>query len=291
MGHSQIAAFARLANGNIKPTRTILGQLTAITRNIHGFDYDPVKDEIVVPQFHAQAILTYRGGANGDEAPIRMIQGPDVKIANTDKVIIDGIHRETYVPVIGAIMVFPSDANGNVAPIRVLKGPDTGIPPKGSLPPAVAVDPIHDLLIVGGGGGLMFFNRTDSGNVKPRSILRAAGNAGMGAPYLYPERGLIFTTVRPRRNGEARGAAEAAANPGTVGNENYNQYSETSYVGVWSINDSGEAAPRWVIAAPPNGPLRDPVGTVTVDAKRQDVFVPDRYTNSIYIYHVPEIFK
>jgi hypothetical protein len=294
MGHSQIAAFARLANGNVKPTRTIFGQNTEITRNIHGFAYDPVKDEIVVTQFHSQAIMTYRGGANGDEAPIRTIHGPDVKIANTDKVTIDPLHRETYVPVIGSVMVFNSDADGNVAPIRVLKGPDTQIPPKGSLPPSVAVDPIHDLLFVGGGGPggrLLIFNRTDSGNVKPRGFLRPPNNAGLGAPYLYPEGGLLFATVRPRDGNDARGAAEAAANPGLVGNENYNQYSEKSYVGVWSVQDTGETPPRWVIAAPPNGPLRDPVGTVVVDPKRQDVFIPDRYTNSIYIYHVPEIFK
>ena len=41
MGHPQIAAFARLANGNVKPTRTIFGQNTKISRNIHGFGYDP----------------------------------------------------------------------------------------------------------------------------------------------------------------------------------------------------------------------------------------------------------
>ena len=46
-----------------------------------------------------------------------------------------------------------------------------------------------------------------------------------------------------------------------------------------------------MIGGPPNGIMRDPVGTVVVDAKRQDVFIPDRYTNSILIYHVPEIFK
>src|ERR1043166_8691188 len=106
MGHSQIAAFARLANGNVKPTRMIFGQNTGITRNIHGFAYDPVKDEIVVPQFHAQAVMTFRGGANGDEKPVRMLHGPDVKLANTDKVEIDPVHRETFVPVIGAVLVF-----------------------------------------------------------------------------------------------------------------------------------------------------------------------------------------
>jgi hypothetical protein len=291
MGHSQIAAFARLANGNVKPTRAIFGENSRITRNIHGFTYDPVKDEIVVPQFHAQAILTYRGGANGDEAPIRILQGPDVKIANTDKVEIDPIHRETFVPVIGAIMVYPSDANGNVPPIRILKGPDTQLPPKGSLPPAVAIDPIRDLMIVGQGGRFLIFNRTDSGNVKPRATLNAPKNSGMGAPYLYPEGGLLFATVRPRENDNTPGAAEAAQAAGLVGNENYNQYHENTYLGVWSITDTGDTPPRWTIGGPPNGIMRDPVGTVVVDPKHQDVFIPDRYTNSILIYHVPEIFK
>jgi len=282
MGHSQIAAFARLANGNVKPTRTIFGQNTKITRNIHGFAYDPVKDEIVVPQFHSQAIMTFRGGANGDEAPIRIIHGPDVKIANTDKVTIDPIHRETYVPVIGAVMVFNSDADGNVPPIRVLKGPNTQIPPKGSLPTSAVPDPIHDLVFI----GRSIFNRTDSGDVKPRGFLRH------GAGYLSPEGGgLFFSTLRSGRGNRANGAAEAAANPGFVENENYNQYSEDASVGVWMATDTGETEPRWVIAAPPNGPLRDPVGTVAVDAKHQDVYIPDRYTNSIYIYHVPEIFR
>jgi len=289
MGHTQIAAFARLANGNVKPTRTIFGQNTKITRNIHGFDYDPVKDEIVTVQFHAQAIMTYRGGANGDEAPIRIIQGPDVKLANTDKLVVDAIHRETFIPVVGAVMVFDSDANGNVAPKRVLQGPNTGFATKASLPPAAAVDPVHDLLIVGGGGpggGFKFFNRTDSGNVKPMGVLRGPKNSSIGAPYIYPEKGLLFASVKPRDAGQTMADPLSAG-----GNENYNQYSEKTYLAVWSINDRDDAPPRWIIGGPPNGIMRDPVGTVVVDGKRQDVFIPDRYTNSILIYHVPEIFK
>jgi len=291
MGHPQIAAFARLANGNVKPTRTIFGQNTKISRNIHGFGYDPVKDEIVVTQFHAQAVMTYRGGANGDEAPIRVIHGPDVKIPNVDKLVLDPMHRETYVPYIGGIMVFSSDADGNVPPIRVLKGPNTQIPAHASLPSSVAVDPIHDLLFVGGGGRFLIFNRTDSGDVKPKAILRGPRNAGLGAPYVYAEGGLLFASVKPR-DSEGGGDAEGIRNVGDIlRNEGYNQYSEKTYMAVWSVNDTGDTPPRWMIGGPPNGIMRDPVGTVVVDGKRQDVFIPDRYTNSILIYHVPEIFK
>jgi hypothetical protein len=300
MGHSQIAAFARLANGNVKPTRNIFGQKTQITRSIHNFAYDPVKDEIVVPHFYAQAILFFRGGANGDEAPVRIIMGPDVKIPNMDKLIIDPVHREIFVGIYNEyprrefVAVYSLDANGNVPPLRIIEGPDTQIR-GGRNGASIAVDPVTNRLFVSGGGRLVIFNRTDSGNVKPRGFLRAP-NAGMGSPYIYPDKGLLLASVRPGRNGEeAEGEmfdnAPPKAPAGVDDNRSYGQYSETPYLGVWSVNDTGEVAPRWRIAAPPNGPLRDPVGTAVIDGKRQDVFVPDRYTNAIYVYHVPEIFQ
>src|ERR1041385_597151 len=211
MGHSQIAAFARLANGNVKPTRNIFGQKTLITRSIHKFAWDPVKDEIVVPHFQAQAILFFRGGADGDEAPVRMIKGPDVKLPNTDQLTIDPVHREIFIGVYNEyprrefVAVYSLDASGNVPPLRVIEGPDTQI--RGGRNGAqVAVDPVTDRLFVSGAGRLLIFNRTDSGNVKPRGFLRAP-NAGMGGVYIYPEKGLLFATVTPRavRQGNAAG--------------------------------------------------------------------------------------
>src|ERR1041385_988348 len=303
MGHSQIAAFARLANGNVKPTRNIFGQKTLITRSIHKFAWDPVKDEIVVPHFQAQAILFFRGGGDGDEAPVRMIKGPAVKLPNPDQLTIDPVHREIFIGVYNEyprrefVAVYSLDASGNVPPLRVLEGPDTQI--RGGRNGAqVAVDPGTDRLFVSGGAGrLLIFNRTDSGNAKPRGFLRAP-NAGIGGVYIYPEKGLLFATVTPRRQaggeGGGGGGGEGGGGGGTAGvddNRSYGQYSENKYVGVWSVKDSGEVEPRWMIAAPPNGPLRDPVGTSVVDGKRQDVYIPDRYTNAIYVYHVPEIFQ
>ena len=303
MGHSQIAAFARLANGNVKPTRNIFGQKTQITRSIHNFAWDPVKDEIVVPQFQAQAILFFRGGANGDEAPTRIIQGPDVKLPNMDTLVIDSVHREIFIGVYNEyprrqfVAVYSLDASGNVPPLRVLEGPDTEIG-GGRNGSGVAVDPVTNRLFISGNGKLLIFNRTDSGNVKPRAFLRNPNGSGPGAGFIYAEKGLLFSTVSPRGggNGDSGDAANEAGGPprapaGVDDNRSYGQYSENKYVGVWSVNDTGNTPPRWTIATPPNGPLRDPVGTAVVDAKRQDVYIPDRYTNAIYIYHVPEIFR
>src|SRR5437870_1595711 len=112
---------------------------------MHDMAYDPVRDEIIVPQFYAYAILTFRGDANGDVGPVRKIFGPRTQIKNSEAVAIDPVHGEIFVPSAGAypaqtdgrpsqrlggndrILVFPRDADGDVAPIRVLGGPDTGL--------------------------------------------------------------------------------------------------------------------------------------------------------------------
>ena len=75
MAHPQIAVFARLADKNAQPVRKIEGQKTLMGRTMHGFSYDEIHDEITVTQEFGQAILTFPGGANGETAPIRVIQG------------------------------------------------------------------------------------------------------------------------------------------------------------------------------------------------------------------------
>lgn len=160
MAHPQIAAFARLADGDAKATRSIAGQNSLITRDIHDMAYNPLTDEIVIPQARAQAIMTYRGGANGDEKPIRVINGPDTQLATPMRLGLDAVHKEIFVPSYrrDEILVFPSDAEGNVAPIRIIKGPDTQL---GAT--ALTIDPIHNLLIVAGPRPQQEANRAATG--------------------------------------------------------------------------------------------------------------------------------
>ena len=82
-------AFARLANGNVKQTRVLMGQTTKLSRTMHGIYYDAVHDEMVLPVALAGAILTFRGGAEGAEAPIRVLQGPRTQIMRPDTVYVD----------------------------------------------------------------------------------------------------------------------------------------------------------------------------------------------------------
>ena len=100
---------------------------------MHGFAYYAIHDEIVVTSPLAQAILTFRGGANGEEPPIRVIQGPHTQIQGdypgtgaNDRVSVDPVNGEYYMfSTPNTILVFDRMGNGDVAPKRALGGPNT----------------------------------------------------------------------------------------------------------------------------------------------------------------------
>src|SRR5256885_2419112 len=109
--------FARLATGGQQAARTVFGQNSKLSRTMHDIRYDAVHDENVVPVPYAQAILTFRGGADGQESPIRIIQGPKTGTIGT-RLDVDPVHNEIFTYQHNRIVVYPRDANGDVAPIR-----------------------------------------------------------------------------------------------------------------------------------------------------------------------------
>src|SRR3990172_515276 len=92
---------------------------------MHDIRYDALHDEILVGNPFAQAILVFRGGFNGEEAPLRVIQGPHTQLDTPDRLEVDAVHNEIYVHEGDRILIFPRDGKGDVAPLRVLRGPDT----------------------------------------------------------------------------------------------------------------------------------------------------------------------
>ena len=277
MGHPQIAAFARLADGSAKATRNVAGQKTLLGRVTHGIAYDPIHDEFTVPQPLGQAILTFQGGANGEEPPIRVIQGSLTQLQYSHTLTTDPVHNEIFVPDSeGGVMVYPREANGNVAPIRILKGP-AGARFRAT---ALAVDPVSDLLVVAGSAngqqGLFIFNRTDEGNATPKSAITGP-KTGLrpvtGSLVIYPPKGWIILSNSgqgPRGPGEGTG------------------WSDESFVGVWSINDNGDVPPRWRIGGP-KGILRMATGVV-LDPKNKSLIVSDMALNAVMTFSFPEIF-
>jgi hypothetical protein len=272
--HPQIAVFARLAKDGAKPVRKVEGQNSLLGRTMHGIAYDPIHDEFTVPQQFGQAILTYRGAANGEEAPIRVIQGPHSGLDAPEHLDVDSVHNEIFVPTrYGAVLVFPRDGRGDVAPIRTLRGPNTML--AGDAP--ISVDPVNNLLIVGGTAGrgqtrLLIFNRTDSGDVKPRAVIGGPKSQmySFGGPFaVYPEKHEILVSVR---------------GPGPYAE----LASEEAYVGVWSELDNGDVGPKWTIGGP-HGILRMPRG-IAVDVKNRNMFVSDKRLNAVLTFHFPEMF-
>jgi len=85
----RIAVFARLANGQAAPARIISGQNTRLGRTIHGLAYNPIRDEIVVPNALADAVLVFRADASGSERPVRVIQGPHTRLVTPHSVSLD----------------------------------------------------------------------------------------------------------------------------------------------------------------------------------------------------------
>jgi len=242
---------------------------------MHGFSYDPIHDEIVVNSPLTQAILTFRGSVNGEEPPIRVIQGPKTKILGADTgalntVTADPEHNEIFLPVgnglrgrgtgsVQGVYVFDRVADGDVAPKRILAGPDTLI---NSATPQSAVDPIHNLLVVKSGGALLIFDREANGNTKPLRVIKGPKTGGFGGGQIavYPEKGWILTNARDDW-------------------------------AVWSVMDDGDVAPRWKI------PVRELTGGgrqnagIAIIPKFKEIMIASSQMNKVVTFYFPELFE
>ena len=239
---------------------------------MHGLTYDEIHDEFTVPQPFAQAILTFAGGAEGETAPLRVIQGSTTRLEAPDRVAVDAVNNEIYVPEGDKILVYDRMGNGNVAPKRAIEGPNAG---RGF--DALAIDSLNmnNLLIVGAGGGgdpdrsgtrFLVFDRTANGNVRPKMTIQ--GPRVLGGPFaIYPPKKLILATNRP--------GGEALAG-------------DDSYLGVWSYEKSSDGPPLWTIGGP-KGILQMPRG-VALDVKNKSIIASDKRLNSVLTFRVPEIF-
>jgi hypothetical protein len=266
VAHPQIAVFARAADGNAPRTRAIEGQDTMLGRTMHGIDYDEGRDEIVVPQQFGQAILIFKGSAAGETRPVRVIQGSRTMLTALDRLAVDSVNHEIYVPEGDRVLVFDLLANGNVAPKRVLGGPDTGFTAAG----AVAIDTTRNIIVVGAearsadGRGLpelAIFDRTAAGNTKPKRVITGVKSRlnDTGNIRIYSQGGLVFTTQ------------------------------QSGYVAVWSLDDDGDVPPRYTVGGP-NGLLQKPRG-LDLDPKHNAVIVSDKQLNAVLTYEMPQIFQ
>jgi DNA-binding beta-propeller fold protein YncE len=267
VNHPQIAAFSRLAVEDTPPLRKLEGQGTLLGRTAHDLAYDAIHDEIVVTNPFAQAILTFRGGAGGEEAPIRVIQGVRTRLNEAramDKVAIDPAHNEIFVTT-GSdnVLVFARDANGDAAPIRVLGGPDTMLGER----PTIRVDSERNLLFVTGQGGMLVFDRTASGNARPKAILNGPRSGHQFE--LYAPAGMIVT----HRSGALEG------------------WSIEEGLRLAQQNGTAMMRPIWSIATPKMAPERMAGTGIALDPVHKEVIASTGSGNRILTFSVPEAFE
>jgi len=278
VAHPQIAVFARLANGNAVTVRRIEGQRTMLGRTQHSIFYDEFHDELVVPQPFAGAVLTFRGDANGEVAPIRVIQGPKAGLVLNDVMTVDPVHNEYFVPRGqggGMVHVFDRIAQGDVAPIRILGGPNAGL---GGIP---SVDYEHNLFLVEGRNGLYIYDRTASGDVQPLRMITGGPKSGaksIGGPVWIPGTRNFVATARKF---EAR-----EKSPDEPLNWQLAEDAQ-SFIGVWSIDDDGDVPPRYTIAHNIFKELRN----LAIDPKHKTVMASDKTNNDITTFDFHEAWE
>jgi len=247
---------------------------------MHDIRHDPIHDEIVVPNQFAQAILTFAGGASGEARPLRVIEGPLTQLTRPERLDIDPVHNEIVVPNSNSIVVFAREASGNVAPIRVIRGPKTLLRAVNAL----TVDPVNNVIIAASqvspprrrqndytptANALVVFDRTATGDVAPLRVIDGE-NTGLhliNQLQVYPAKGWVVVT---------QSTTDLDAEPADI------------FVGVWSVEDSGNIAPRWKIAGPKSG-LKKPRG-VALNARNKELIVADMRLNAVLTYSFPALF-
>jgi DNA-binding beta-propeller fold protein YncE len=180
-GHS-VTVFPGDGDGEIAPLRTIQGPSTGLfTNDPKGVFVDTVNNEIGVAVQLTGSINIYPRMANGNVAPIRVIQGPLTGFNLPHAIFLDSVAGEIAVANFTAdsLSFFPRLANGNVAPLRTITGALTGL----TRPSGIFVDTVNNEVAVTNYGShrIAFFQRGVNGNVAPlRTIAGAADNVYVG---------------------------------------------------------------------------------------------------------------
>ena len=264
---------------------------------MHGLAYDATHDEVVVPVALGAAVLTFRGGAHGEEPPIRTIQGPNTHLVRPHTLAVDEKNGEIIVADTSSrsLLVFARDADGDAPPKRIIAGPKTGL----LFIVGVAVDPLHDRIVAasassvkGGITGLFIFNRTAQGDIAPRGVI-AGPRTGIVRPWqlaLDPQLGNVFVAAinnenhppyaleMPRKDLPPDTDLPSPWNTGAPG-----------FVGMWSIDDNGDVPPRGIIKGAGSF-LVHPAG-VAIDPQGGEVFVTDGVRNGLFTFLAPKFFS
>jgi len=255
-----------------------------------------VHDEIVAPNPLAAAVVIFRGGADGDVAPVRTIQGHLTGLSRPETVAVDTRNNELLVgdPGDRRILIYKRDADGNAQPIRAIQGPKTKL----HQIVGIGVDHVRDRIVVstysrtGGVTGLLIFDRKASGDVAPLGTItgpktgihrprQIAVDAQTGNIYVACINNEYLPPYNVDKAREGLSQDVVIPSPWNTGKE--------GFIGIWNVADDGDVAPRSVIRGRSTG-IVHPAG-VAFDPANGEVIALDSVWNGIFTFLRPELFK
>jgi len=236
-----VLAFADGANGNPLPIRNLGGPLSTLRAPAGGV-FEANEGTLFVADFWGQAIRVYPAYANGDVAPLRVLDTPYLGQARA--LAVDVVHDELIVVGSGCcLMAFPRTASGSsVVPTRIVQwGGGAGSVTQLNYPYALTLLAVTDEVALIDydpdapyAPKLLVFNRTDSGNTAPKRVLKGSqtqfGN-GLGGIVHDPVSRELFVLAY-------------ADNPDTT---------RSARVLVFDDQANGDSAPVRMIAGPLTG--------------------------------------
>ena len=232
-----MAVFSRDSRGNVKPDRVL-----KTPHRTFGIAADEEAQELFLTTQWPPSVMAFRKHAEGREAPLRILEGPDTRLAVVTGIAVDTKNQEMYVANWGANTSFPDGKAYTAIPVygegkfrtwdlldnqqhylRKLPLPGTG-----------RIDP----------PSLLVFDLKAKGNTPPKRVIQ-----GSSAQLNWPDHMYVDMDRR----------------------ELYVANTMDQAVLVFRGTDSGNAAPIRVLKGPKTE-IDHPVG-VYFDAKNQEVWV------------------
>ncbi len=255
-----MVVFSRQAEGNVAPDREL-----STPHGTYGIAADEEHQELYLTVQHRNSVVVYRKMAEGDEKPLRTIQGKATLLEDPHGVAVDTGRDLLFVanygnarqPGVGgsgtfqppSISVYPRTASGDVAPVAVIKGPNTQL----NWPAGIAVDPEGGELFVANDAAdsILVFRVTDQGNATPLRVLKG-----------------------PRTRLKNPTGVTLDLENGELWVSNFGNHSAT----VFSLTADGDTPPLRTIRAAPQEKLALGIGNpgaVAYDPKRDELLVPN----------------
>lgn len=252
--------FPHTAQGDVAPTREL-----HTPHGTYGIAVDEQAQEMYLTVEHTNSVVVYKKGAQGEDKPLRKVQGGKTLLADPHGIGLDvkdewmfvtnhGNYRSGPEPSPGkflppSIEVFPLKANGDVAPIRTIQGSNTQL----DWPAAAWIDEEHGEVFVANDAAdsILVFKTTDDGDVAPTRVIKGS-NTQIKNPT-----GVFLDTKHDE-----------------VWISNMGNHRAT----VFDRAANGNAAPKRVIRSAPADKLAQAIGNpgaVGYDSKREEILVPN----------------